>query len=441
MKSGILPTSRHSSQAKPTHLNSTYLNNRYRIFETKLFAIVCILILIFHLGSSGHALGDERKITVVFRFDDYSAISDTELELKILDIFRKNNAAITYGVIPYANTGELQDKSLPRETPLSKEKALLIRAARDEGTLEIGMHGYNHKSLGKDRGEFIGVDYQTQFNHLAKGKQLIEELIGGKIRTFIPPWNKYDQNTLTALDRLDFEILSASITAPRGLDHDDLTIIPFTCHLRDFKNAFANAEASSNPHLLIVVLFHAYDFLESDRMLGHMTIPEFADIVQELAGNDRVTLMTLEQAASKIQNLNAKRYAKNESIANARALLPSFLHPIKDGTYAADSLSIWIRVVAYYAGIFFGMLSLGLLLRLLLSRRLLVLTRWKLAPWQTTGIIALAAILMLAAAYLFDRMELKPLTAICSLIGVGSGFLLGSPAPLASTPDKQQIPV
>ncbi len=49
----------------------------------------------------------EKQITVVFRLDDYSHLSTTEFEVRLINAFRKYNAACTFGVIPYVCTGNV----------------------------------------------------------------------------------------------------------------------------------------------------------------------------------------------------------------------------------------------------------------------------------------------------------------------------------------------
>nr|WP_320193705.1 hypothetical protein [uncultured Desulfobacter sp.] len=61
---------------------------------------------------------ETKQVNVVFRFDDYSAYSNTNLELRIIDAFRKHEACLTIGVIPYACAGDIHDPSAQEVRPL-----------------------------------------------------------------------------------------------------------------------------------------------------------------------------------------------------------------------------------------------------------------------------------------------------------------------------------
>ena len=44
-------------------------------------------------------------INIIFRFDDYSALSNTELENQIISTFKETNSTLTIGVIPFVCEG------------------------------------------------------------------------------------------------------------------------------------------------------------------------------------------------------------------------------------------------------------------------------------------------------------------------------------------------
>ena len=83
---------------------------------------------------------------MVFRYDDYSANSVTSAELKIIEAFRKNMAAITFGVIPYKVAGDVHD-SFPQDLlPLDSVKGEILKTGFEEGVIDISMHGYSHQT-------------------------------------------------------------------------------------------------------------------------------------------------------------------------------------------------------------------------------------------------------------------------------------------------------
>ena len=70
------------------------------VLRQNILAVIFVMWCTLFLGCNKPP-ADERHINVIFRFDDYSALSSTDLELKIIDIFRKNKASVTFGVIPF----------------------------------------------------------------------------------------------------------------------------------------------------------------------------------------------------------------------------------------------------------------------------------------------------------------------------------------------------
>ena len=64
------------------------------------------------------------------------------------------------------------------------------------------MHGNTHQTIKEfPRSEFLGLNYEQQFTKIKSGKLFLEEKLGTNINTFIPPWNRYDLNTLKVLEK------------------------------------------------------------------------------------------------------------------------------------------------------------------------------------------------------------------------------------------------
>jgi peptidoglycan/xylan/chitin deacetylase (PgdA/CDA1 family) len=106
-------------------------------------------------------------------------------------------------------------------------------------------------------------------------------MTGVPVATFVPPWNRYDLNTLRALEALGFSTISVSLPGP-AMKTSSLNFLPSTCDLKDLRAAVRAAGRSSAAQPLIVVLFHEYDFSEVDERPGAITYPEFADFLEWL---------------------------------------------------------------------------------------------------------------------------------------------------------------
>ena len=201
-------------------------------------------------GCDSHPI-EQKQIKVVFRFDDYSARSVTAMELRIIDAFRNNEASFTIGVIPFICAGEVRDPSPQDIVPLTTKKADILRAGYEDGILDIALHGYSHQTNNaKNLMEFSSLDYNIQIERLAKGKRFLEHVTGAPVTTFIPPWNRYDLNTLRALEELGFSTLSADDSGEVTEDTKINFLVPNTCVLPQLRDAQSKLQG----HLLALNL-------------------------------------------------------------------------------------------------------------------------------------------------------------------------------------------
>ena len=76
-----------------------------------LIRVLIVILLSFTISFSAKAntTTEGKQIIVVFRFDDYSSRSSTDIEIKLIDAFQKYNACCTFGVIPFVCTGDVHD--------------------------------------------------------------------------------------------------------------------------------------------------------------------------------------------------------------------------------------------------------------------------------------------------------------------------------------------
>ena len=268
----------------------------------------------------------QKEINIVFRLDDYSARSSTELEQKIIDDFRAIGASITFGVIPFIISDDVHDPSFQPIVPLSALKADILRKGHEDGTLDIALHGYSHQTtrFGKYT-EFSDIDYNIQIEKLGKGKKYIENIIGGSVNVFIPPWNSYDSNTLRALKKLNFSAISASLNGG-ALKNSKLKFLPATTNISGVRDAIVSARRSSDIRPLIVVLFHLYDFVETDEEQGSLSFKEFSDLLNWINSQKDIRLLSISQATEKNDCLDVNRFRLNNIKLKLFNLLPTVLH-------------------------------------------------------------------------------------------------------------------
>jgi len=319
-------------------------------FFQNVFSAVLVVSIVLFTGCYVQKV-EQKQINVVFRFDDYSSRSSTDMELRIIDAFRNNKSSITFGVIPFISSGDLRNPCPQDVFPLTSMKANILKTAFKDGTLEIALHGYSHHTIdAKHMTEFSGLDYSRQVERIAKGKQLLEEMICSPITTFVPPWNTYDLNTLRALEKLRFSTLSASRGGPVR-ENSLLNFLPATCILPQLRAAVKAARLSSDIQPVIIVLFHEYDFREIDARRGNTTYQEFYDLLMWLKSQADVRLLSIGQATKIVNDLNANRFLLNKRINSLWNLLPSFLLKGHGNLYA-DSAEL-LRMLWLPFGVFY----------------------------------------------------------------------------------------
>lgn len=193
-----------------------------------------------------------QAVNVVFRYDDYCMRPDS-LQERLLETFYKHRIPISLAVIPYLG-----------DNPLFEEGAYLslLNTMNYEGLAEIALHGLNHSYL-SGKGEFVGLSLQNQLDMLSKGKRVLDSLFVST-KTFIPPFNAYDGNTLKALEILGFDCISSEMYKGHPLSSKKLQYYPETI---DHPNKLIKAiEDNKNRNGIIILMFHHYDFDESFSM-------------------------------------------------------------------------------------------------------------------------------------------------------------------------------
>jgi len=260
-----------------------------RRFNPSLTLLLLLLLLL--LSGCAQNASQNRRISVIFRLDDYSATSNTAAERQIIAAFASINKPFTVGVIPFRdtnNTGQL--------VPLSGEKSDLLKEGVNSGIIDLALHGYSHQQVSSEtQSEFATMPLDQQIQRISSAKKVIEEVSGQRVATFIPPWNTYDENTVIALEKLGFRTLSAGRTGLTPAS-SALRYLPLTTRLPGLKEKIALARQSTADKIIEIVLFHEYDFIEVNPDEGIMSQNEFAELLNWVNDQPDVQIISLSQA-------------------------------------------------------------------------------------------------------------------------------------------------
>jgi peptidoglycan/xylan/chitin deacetylase (PgdA/CDA1 family) len=363
---------------------------------------------------------EEKQVNIVFRFYDYSAHSSTDMELKIIDAFRKNEASITFGVIPFICAGDGHDPSPMDIIPLTSKKGDILKNGLKDGTLDIALHGYSHQTISAEQyTEFSGLDYDSQVERLAKGKELLEGMIDAPVTTFVPPWNRYDLNTLRALEELGFSILSAAISTGPGTEDSKLNFLPATCGLAQLRDAVKAARSSSDTQPVIVVLFHEYDFQEINEKRGSITFQEFCDLLNWLKSQGNIRLLSISQATKLINDLSVNRLLLTKRAYSLHRLLPSLLWDEESRTRYQEP-HVLLKTILKVGGFYLTIVGLGTFLSFMIGS--LVFRRS--AFVMNIGTFASIVLSVIILIYAFHDLQIhrKGMIVSAGVVGVSIGL-------------------
>jgi len=130
--------------------------------------------------------------SLIFRLDDMQCGWNQNPSFMIIDVFLKYHVPLSVGVI----TG-MGDCWAPD---------LLQRYNQANGNLEIASHSVHHLPM-------INFNYTSQLAELVESKKSIESFFGnGTVRTFIPPTNVWNYDTITAMNQAGYDIISGQCT-------------------------------------------------------------------------------------------------------------------------------------------------------------------------------------------------------------------------------------
>jgi len=236
--------------------------------EVMKFKLTLILFILFAFFCSTVA-----ELKIVFRYDDFILKSDKTNE-QVVTIFHKNHIPLVLGVIPADSTEKFILQKDFKLLPLIKEGV-------NNGSIEIALHGFTHQQI--INGEFAGLNIIEQNRRISIGKNFLVSVFKTNIKTFIPPFNAYDSNTLRVLEKNKMDILSSALCVGQSFCNKQIAYIPET--LEDFNDLHLVLNKNKNRNGVIVVMFHDYTFnrkfslSDLDKLLKYIHTLDYVDAI------------------------------------------------------------------------------------------------------------------------------------------------------------------
>lgn len=268
---------------------------------------------------------------IIFRNDDYCALSDPHKERRILEIFEKYNIPQVAGVIPHIvsdphNHNPQESFPLKEGMPIVK----LMREFHQKNLLEIAQHGFSHQTnihhpsqildlnhpqsyQGIDRswlpfspanpsgyGEFAKLNSLEQETKILQGQKILKDLFHQPLKTFIFPWDHFDESALRAVQKSGYEF----VLCHRNHHHiKDLTILEYSCgDILNF-NLSLPVLRKQGKNILAIIMYHSW-------MLTDQDITELNQSLQNLSLQPFLKFITPKQIKDYLPNVSTIAQAK-----------------------------------------------------------------------------------------------------------------------------------
>lgn len=252
-----------------------------------------LIICLIFVAVQAHAMH------VVFRLDDPRPVCDS-VSMRVVQLFNAKQVPLTIAMVPY-------DSCENTITPsISANSQYLAEIQQDN--IELALHGLTHQNI-NGAGEFGGLDSAEAVRRIVKGKQVLQAIFDKEISTFIPPFNAWNEHTLTAMRMHGMNVISADMFTP--IYADNVHYFPETLgHLMAQKGIWRAAEETimgcKENNAVCVVMFHAYDLPDEQ---GWQRLESLLDACK---ANEEVQCHTyLSLIASGVES-SATRYRANQ---------------------------------------------------------------------------------------------------------------------------------
>lgn len=268
--------------------------------KSLLIAMVAITVGLTSTGSALAAAGQ----TIIFRSDDAEAYFGLDLLSKITDTLISNGVPQTIGVIPSHPSGDVLGNDPAMVAYLNKIKASPL--------VELALHGYTHSSY-----EFDSLTQAQAEARIDSGLAIMNQSLGMKPVTFIPPYNAFSTGTpaacksrgLTRFSAATFSDPAAWTESPAGLLH-----VPSVVDFQDWSLGGVVRSASSiinesqaylDSKGVVVILIHFWSFGDDNGSLDPVAYQKLLDVLawvksQKAQGTKLATIAQYGQSTTPV---------------------------------------------------------------------------------------------------------------------------------------------
>jgi len=311
------------------------------------------LFLASVLMFAGIQAAEATQLKIILRYDDYSGSSNANVEQALFEAARTMGGGVLVGVIPFPGSAypTPESKQTPLVADLDEKKIDLLRRYASRGIVEIAVHGFSHKNNATEgpKSEFTGLPEKTQALLLSIAKASLEDAVGLKVRTFIPPYNEYDIQTLKALEDTGYKLISAN---PDGLTSQDrhLAYLPGGLYPQRLKDVVISALSKHQTDAIVISTIHPYDIVGAAREMpdfrrgsAQLSINNLIDDLRQIKQFNDVRFVSVDELFETGEDLSSGRLKANseltKSFVTRHRLLPEAFdaYPITGLYYSRES--------------------------------------------------------------------------------------------------------
>lgn len=263
---------------------------------------VCLLIstLLFstvYANAQSTTIGEQTKY-VIFRDDDVAPKAKFAELQAVNNVHNDKNVPVTLGIVPYNNA------SASQKLTADPQFFNYMRVLASNPLFEFAQHGYTHKDMSTaSTSEFFGRPYGEQYNAIKKGRDDIIRAFGAMPTTFIPPFDKGDNNTLKAAKALGFTKYSTAFQDfnvyqghKQGIQIEAVSLVLTNQSLESLKNKTERFLDDVHGSDTFMVLYHPGDFSGPNNTVSNDRVKLLADYIDYLTGTGRVQFTTSNRA-------------------------------------------------------------------------------------------------------------------------------------------------
>ena len=251
--------------------------------SVRLLMFFAIFLLLFNCGSylviisanaqventvgSGTYPGTQGPCKcVVFRLDDVNSDFLTKVQLNVMDQFISQNQSISLGLIMH--------RIVPTSPVVEK-----IKEGTQKGLFELDLHGWDHV-------DYSQLSKEEQLGTLQQASEKMNIIFGQHSQVFIPPYNKFNGDTIGVLQSVGVRIFSSDTSADKnpyfvangmneGRSNPALYHLPAMTSFKDdngngtwikvpIQTILSDVEDSVNRYGYAVVLLHPQNFAKME---------------------------------------------------------------------------------------------------------------------------------------------------------------------------------